>query len=139
MVEENYVLYSNGTWELVALPPIKSPIGCRWVYTVKMRPNGQDRLKIRFVAKRYTKQYSSYYYDTFSPVAKIASVCLLLFMAAMRSWPLSQLDINNVFLHGDIAEEVYMEQPPSFVTQEKFGLVCKLRRSLYGLKQSPRA
>ena len=60
-------------------------------------------------------------------------------MVVMRSWPLFQLDIKNVFLHGDPAEEVYMEQPPSFVGQGESGLVCKLRRSLYGLKQSPRA
>ena len=60
-------------------------------------------------------------------------------MAAMCSWPLFQLDIKNAFLHGDLAEEVYMEQPPGFVTQGESGLVCRLRRSLYGLKQSPRA
>ena len=58
-------------------------------------------------------------------------------MAAMRSWPLYQLDIKNVFLHGDLAEEVYMEQPPSFVAQEESGLVCRLCPFLYGLKQSP--
>ena len=72
-------------------------------------------------------------------MAKIASVRLLLSMAAMRSWLLFQLDIKNVFLHGDLAEEVYMEQPPAFVAQGESGLVCKLRRSLYGMKQSPRA
>ena len=91
------------------------------------------------VAKGYTQQYGSDYYDTFSPVAKIVSVCLLLFMAAMRSWPLFQLGIKNVFLHDYLAEEVYMEQPPSFVAQGESGFVCKLRRSLYGLKQSTRA
>ena len=89
------------------------------------------------VAKRYTQQYGLDYYDTFSPVAKIASVRLLLSMAAMRSWPLFQLDIKNVFLHRDLVEEVYMEQPPSLAAQGESGLVCKLRRSLYGLKQSP--
>ena len=60
-------------------------------------------------------------------------------MAAMCSWLLYQLDIKNVFLHGNLAEEVYMEQPHGFVTQGESGLVCRLRRSLYGLKQSPRA
>ena len=72
-------------------------------------------------------------------MTKIASVRLLLSMAAMRSWPLFQLDIKNVFLHGDFADEVYIEQPPGFVAQGESGLVCKLGRSLYGLKQSPRA
>ena len=98
-----------------------------------------DRLKARLVAKGYTQQYDSDYYDTFSSMAKIASVHLLLSMVAMRSWPLFQLDIKIVFLHGDFVEEVYMKQPPGFVTQGESGLVCKLRRSLYGLKQSPQA
>ena len=98
-----------------------------------------DRLKARLVAKGYTQIYGLDYYDTFSPVAKIAFVHLLLSMAAMRSWPLYQLDIKNAFIHSDLAEEVYMEQPPGFVAQVEFGLVYRLRRSLYGLKQSPRA
>ncbi|RVW64316.1 Retrovirus-related Pol polyprotein from transposon RE1 [Vitis vinifera] len=118
MVDEMAALHSNGTWDLVVLPSGKSTVGCRWVYTVKVGPDGQvDRLKARLVAKGYTQVYGSDYGDTFSPVAKIASVRLLLSMAAMRFWPLYQLDIKNVFLHGDLAEEVYMEQPPGFVAQ----------------------
>ncbi|RVW29987.1 Retrovirus-related Pol polyprotein from transposon TNT 1-94 [Vitis vinifera] len=139
MVDEMAALHSNGTWDLVVLPSGKSTVGCRWVYAVKVGPDGQvDRLKARLVAKGYTQVYGSDYGDTFSPVAKIASVRLLLSMAAMCSWPLYQLDIKNAFLHGDLAEEVYMEQPPGFVAQGESGLVCRLRRSLYGLKQSPR-
>ena len=140
MAEEMDALYSNGTWELVALPPGKSPVGFRWVYTVKVGPNGKiDRLKARLVAKGYTWQYGSDYYNIFSPVAKIVFVRLFLSMATMRSWPLFQLDIKNVFLHGDFAKEVYMEQPPGFVAQRESGLVCKLRCSLYSLKQSSQA
>ncbi|RVW53636.1 Retrovirus-related Pol polyprotein from transposon RE2 [Vitis vinifera] len=140
MVDEMVALHSNGTWDLVVLPSGKSTVGCRWVYAVKVGPDGQvDCLKARLVAKGYTQVYGFDYGDTFSPVAKIASVRLLLSMAAMCSWPLYQLDIKNAFLHGDLAEEVYMEQPPGFVAQGESGLVCRLRRSLYGLKQSPRA
>ena len=83
---------------------------------MKVGPDDKiDRLKARLIAKRYTQQYGSNNYNTFSSMAKIASVHLLLSMAAMRSWPLFQLDIKNVFLHSDLAEEVYMEQLPDFV------------------------
>ena len=98
-----------------------------------------DHLKSRLVAKGYTHIYGSDYYDTFSPVAKMASIRLLFSMADIRSWPLYMLDIKNAFLHGDLAEEVYMEQPPGIVAQGESGLVCRLRSSLYSIKQSPRA
>ena len=91
------------------------------------------------VPKGYTQQYGSDYYDIFSLVAKIASDRLLLCMAAICSWPLFQFDMKNAFLLGDLTEEVYMEQPSGFVAQGESDLVCKLRRSLYGLKQSPLA
>ncbi|OWM65682.1 hypothetical protein CDL15_Pgr017179 [Punica granatum] len=141
MIDEMSALDTNGTWELVSLPLGKTVVGCRWVYTVKTSPNGRvDRLKACLVAKGYTQIPGLDYGDTFSPVAKVASVRLLLSLAAINHWSLHQLDIKNAFLHGDLEEKVYMEQPPGFVAQgEYFGKVCKLRKSLYGLKQSPRA
>ena len=118
MVEEMAALHSSGTWDLVTLPACKTPVGCRWVYTVKIGSNGWvDHLKARLVANGYTQIYGSDCHDTFSPVTKIASIRLLLSMTAMKSWPLYQLDIKYVFLHGDLAEEVYMEQPLGFVAR----------------------
>ena len=116
MVEKMDALHSTSTWDLVTLPAGKSPVGCRWVYTVKIGSNGGvNRLKARLVAKEYTQIYGSDYYDTFSPVARMTSIRLLFSMVAMRSWPLYQLDIKNAFLHGDLVDEVYMEQPLGFV------------------------
>ena len=131
MVDEMAALHPTDTWDLVVFPFGKFPIGCRWVYTVKFGPDGQvNRLKVRLGAKGYTRVYGSNYGDTFSPVAKIAYVRLHLSMVAMCSWPLYQLDIKNVFLHGDLVEEVYMKQPPGFVAWGESGLLCRLRHSL---------
>ena len=141
MVDEISALHKSGTWELVSLPTGKSTVGCRWIYAVKIGPDGQvDRLKVHLVAKGYTQIFGLDYSDTFAPVSKIAFVRLFPSMAVVRHWSLYQLDIKNVVLHGDLEEEVYMEQPPSFVALgESSSLVCRLRRALYGLKQSPRA
>ncbi|PHU29914.1 hypothetical protein BC332_02007 [Capsicum chinense] len=139
MIEEMIALHDNGTWELVSLLKSKAIVGYHWVFTVKLGSNGAiDRLKARLVAKGCTQIYGIDYGDTFPPIAKKASVCLLISMATMKHWPLFQLNIKNAFLHGELVEEVYMEQPPGFVAQGKSGLVCGLLRSLYGLKQSPR-
>jgi len=140
MDDEMCALQATGTWELVPLPPGKTVVGCKWVYTVKANPDGSvERLKARLVAKGYTQVFGLDYCDTFSPVAKMSSVRLFLSLATRFSWPLHQLDVKNAFLNGDLVEEVYMEQPPGYVAQGESELVCRLKRSLYGLKQSPRA
>ena len=79
------------------------------------------------------------YLETFSPVARLNSVRILPSFAVSHSWPLYQLDIKNAFLHGDLKEEVYMDQPPGYVVAGSEHLVCRLQKALYGLKQSPRA
>ncbi|GAV58961.1 LOW QUALITY PROTEIN: Pkinase domain-containing protein/LRR_1 domain-containing protein/RVT_2 domain-containing protein/LRR_8 domain-containing protein, partial [Cephalotus follicularis] len=140
MEEEIQALEHNNTWDMVSLPTDKSAIGCKWVYAVKVNPDGSiARLKTRLVAKGYAQVYGVDYSDTFSPVAKLSSIRLLVSLAAIHHWPLYQLDVKNTFLNGDLHEDVYMEQPPGFVAQGESNKVCKLKRSLYGLKQSPRA
>ena len=91
------------------------------------------------MAKGYAQTYGMDYSDTFSPVAKMTSVWIFISLAATHNLDLYQLDIKNAFLHGDLQEEVYMEQPSGFVAWGEIGKVCRLRKSLYGLKQSPRA
>lgn len=140
MIDEINALDHNNTWELVELPVGKKAIGCKWVFTVKVNPDGSmARLKARLVAKGYAQTYGVDYSKTFSPVAKVSSIRLFISLAATYDWTLHQLDVKNAFLHGDLHEEVYMEQQLGFVAQGEYGRVCKLRKSLYGLKQSPRA
>ncbi|KAJ7968785.1 Retrovirus-related Pol polyprotein from transposon TNT 1-94 [Quillaja saponaria] len=119
MIDEMNALHTNGTWELVSLASGKFTVGCKWVYTIKVHPDGSvDRLKARLVAKGYTQVYGVDYSETFSLVTKITSVRVFISLAAIFDWPLYQLDIKNAFLHGDLDEEVLMEQPPGFVAQE---------------------
>jgi hypothetical protein len=132
-------LRQNGTWELVPLLLVKKTVGCKWVHTVKFNPNGSiEQLKARLVAKGYVQTYGIDFDETFSLVAKISSICILISLAANLNWPLFQLDIKNAFLHGDLHEEVYMEEPPGFVAQREYqSCVFKLKKALYDLKQSP--
>ena len=140
MIKEMDALNGNGTWNLVHLPTRKKAIGRRWVFVVKVNQDGLvARLKARLVAKGYTQTYGVDYSNTFSPVAKMTYVRLSISLTATHNLNLHQLDINKVFLHGDLQEEVYMEQLPRFVAHGEIGKVCRLRKSLYGLKQSPRA
>ncbi|KAL5785970.1 hypothetical protein ACOSQ2_008362 [Xanthoceras sorbifolium] len=139
MSSELQALQANGTWSLVPLPAGKSPIGCKWVFKIKHRSDGSiERYKARLVAKGFTQLEGIDYQDTFSPTAKIISVRCLLALAASNGWSIHQLDVTNAFLHGDLSEEIYMSPPPGLRRQGEDNLVCRLHKSLYGLKQASR-
>ncbi|KAI3755393.1 hypothetical protein L1987_55190 [Smallanthus sonchifolius] len=107
---------SNGTWELVPRPHISNIVGCRWLYRHKFDSKGRTgRYKVRLVAQSFSQQPSMDFDYTFSPVVKPATIRSVLRIAVSRHWPIHQLDVKNAFLIGDLAEVVYMKQPPGYV------------------------
>ncbi|PNX88255.1 retrovirus-related Pol polyprotein from transposon TNT 1-94, partial [Trifolium pratense] len=138
MRAELEALAKNGTWKFVDLPSHVKPIGSKWVYKVKHKSDGSiERYKARLVAKGYNQIEGLDFFDTFSPVAKMSTVRILLALASIKHWHLHQLDVNNAFLHGELKEDVYMTVPEG-VNSPKPNQVCKLLKSLYGLKQASR-
>jgi hypothetical protein len=140
MDEEMAALDANATWELVTLPEDKKVIRCKWVYKVKHNADGSvSRYKVRLVAKGYAQTHGIDYEETYSPIAKMTIIRAIITIVAIKGWSLHQMDVKNVFLHGDLQEEVYMEQPPRYVDETHPNLVCRLKKTVYGLKQAPKA
>ncbi|WVZ72126.1 hypothetical protein U9M48_020636 [Paspalum notatum var. saurae] len=138
MAEEIAALERTGTWDLVPTPSHVRPITCKWIYKVKTRSDGSlERYKAHLVARGFQQEHGRDYDETFTHVAHMTTVRALLAVASVREWSISQLDVKNAFLNGELREEVYMQPPPGYSVPE--GMVCRLRRSLYGLKQAPRA
>ncbi len=98
-----------------------------------------ERYNARLVARGFTQTYGVDYNKTFAPVAKFTSIHCILALAALEDMEIHQMDVKTTFLNGKLEEEIYMEQLQGFVHQGGEHLVCKLHKSLYGLKQSPRA
>ena len=140
MDEEMQSLVKNHTWKLATLPKGKKEIGYKWVYAQKegFPSKNYVRYKARLVAKGYAQKEGIDYNEVFSPVVKHSSIRILLALITQFNIELVQMDVKTAFLHGDLEEEIYITQPDGFKVTGKENWVCKLSKSLYGLKQSPR-
>ena len=139
MKGEMMELVKNATWDLVELPKDRKTVGCKWVYKLKRGVDDtEDRYKARLVAKGFSQKAGIDFHEIFSPVVKIVSIRIVLALVSLLDLELQQLDVKTAFLHGDFDEEIYMEQPEGFVQNRNKKFVCRLKKSLFGLKQSPR-
>lgn len=138
MREEMNSLQKNQTWELVKLPANRKPIGCKWVYKKKSNSNGQGKFKARLVAHGFSQKFGDDYDHVFAPVAKQTTLRILLSVAASKNMHVYHFDAKTAFLNGTLENEIYMKQPPGFAADGQEDLVCFLKKSIYGLKQSAR-
>ena len=130
---------SNHTWDLVELPEGKNVVGSRWVFKVKHNADGTvERFKACLVAQGYSQSQGVDYQEVFSPVVRYSSIRALLALANVRDWEVHQMDVKTAFLQGDLDEEIYMKQPDGYIDKDKPNHVCKLKKSIYGLKQAAR-
>jgi len=124
---------------LVAFADGQKPVGCKWVFKKKFGADGSvEKYKARLVVKGYSQVEGIDYGEIFSPVAKLTSIWFLLPLVAAYDLEVEQIDVKTTFLHGDLEEEIYMSQPEHYIEKGKENFVCMLKKSLYGLKQSPR-
>ena len=140
MEVEMRALTDNNTFELVPRPEDRQIVGAKWVYTIKTNQDGEETYKARFVAKGYSQIPDVDYQETFAPTARMSSVRMLLQRAVQSDMVIHQMDVKTAYLNAPIDCEIYIEQPEGFETKAQNGekLVCKLKKSLYGLKQSGR-
>ena len=135
MVDEMASLHKNEAWDLVEFLAGRKPIGSKWVFKKNMNVEGTvEKYKARLVAKGYSQVLGIDFGDIFSPVSKVTSIRLLLSVAAAFDFEIEKMDVKTTFLHGDLEEEIYMKQPEGFMVKVKKELVCRLKKSLYGLK-----
>jgi len=108
------------------------------IFKKKYHPDGSiEKYKVRLVAKGFTQKHNIDYFDTFAPVIRISSMCVLLALTSIQKLVIHQMDVKTTFLNGELEEEVYMTQPEGCVAPGQKEKVCKLLKSLYCLKQAP--
>jgi hypothetical protein len=135
MEEEYAALLANKMWDLVPRPSGCNVVTGKWIWTHKRRADGTlKHYKARWVLRGFTQRPCVDYDETFSPVVKHATVRTVLSLVLSRSWPVHQLDVKNVFLYGTLSETMYCSQPAGFVDSSHSDMVCRLNKSLYGLK-----
>ncbi|WVZ88673.1 LOW QUALITY PROTEIN: hypothetical protein U9M48_035165 [Paspalum notatum var. saurae] len=141
MLEEMASIEENKTWSLVDLPRGHRAIGLKWVFKLKHDEHGEIvKHKARLVAKGYVQRQGIDFEEVFTPVARMESVHVVLAVVAHCSWSVHHMDVKSAFLNGDeLAEEVYVTQPPGFTTAGHEEKVLRLHKALYGLCQAPRA
>jgi histone deacetylase 1/2 len=123
MDAEYMALMENKTWHLVPPQKRRNVIDCKWVYKMKRADGGGlEKYKARLVAKGFKQRYEIDYEGTFNPIVKAATIRIVLSLAVSKYWSPRQLDVKNVFLHGVLEEEVYMNQPPGY--EKKLRKVC---------------
>ena len=130
----------TNTWTLVPCTPEMHVLGNQWIFRNKLNADGTvETPRARLVAQGNNQEEGIDYLETYSPVVRTATVRIVLHLATIMKWEVKQMDVKNAFLHGDLLEKVYMRQPAGFVDKTRPDHVCLLHKSLYGLKQSPRA
>ena len=140
MESEIQSMYDNQVWNLVDRTPDIKTVGCKWIFKKKTDMDGNvHTFKARLVAKGFTQTHGIDYDETFSPVAKIKSIRILLAIAAFHDYEVWQMDVKTAFLNGKLQEDVHMAQPEGFVHAKYPNRVCKLEKSIYGLKQASRS
>jgi hypothetical protein len=139
MEDELSSMSSNGAWDLVEIPNGAKNVGCKWIYETKYDYKGKiERFKARLVAKGFTQREEIDYTETFSPVSKKDSIRIVMTLVAHYDLELHQMDVKTAFLNGNMQENVYMTQSEGFVVEGKEHMGCKLKKSIYGLKQASR-
>jgi hypothetical protein len=140
MEEELLIIQKNNTWTLVDRPEGRKVIRVKWIYRTKLNAdNSINKHKARLVVKGYAQIFGVDYSDTFTLVARLDTIRLLLAISAQKGWKVFQLDVKSAFLNEVLQEEIYVEQPDGFVIQGAKDKVYLLQKALYGLKQAPRA